>query len=69
MVLFLFIAAIIAINYFKGQLYLCDNIRGSKSITDKWGCLNFGGDWKNSYLNFDNVPEAMATMFVIFNSV
>ncbi len=35
----------------------------------KWDCLNSGGDWKNKFLNFDNVPEAMATLFVMSNSV
>jgi hypothetical protein len=38
-------------------------------IDDKWGCINAGGTWINDYLNFDNIPEAMATIFVISNAV
>ncbi len=49
-------------------MYLCENY-GNSDVTDKWGCINSGGEWKNSYLNFDNVIQGMATMFVIFNSV
>ena len=68
MMLYLFIVSIISINYFKGQLYLCEN-QVLESLQNKWDCINSGGDWKNSNLNFDNVPEAMATVFVLSNSV
>jgi hypothetical protein len=66
MILFLFIFAVICTNYLKGQLYTCENWKGVK---DKWDCLNQGSNWKNSDLNFDNIPEAMTTLFVISNSV
>jgi hypothetical protein len=69
MMLFLFIVSIISINYFKGHMYICEGERSLDSVQDKWGCLNSGGLWRNSYLNFDDVPEAMSTMFVIANTV
>jgi hypothetical protein len=32
-------------------------------ITDKWQCLNFGGAWVNSDYHFNNLPEAVSTLF------
>lgn len=56
-------------------MYNC-NIEGISSmnqifedVNDKWDCINSGAEWKNKYLNFDSVPSAMATLFVISNSV
>jgi hypothetical protein len=79
MVLFLYIFSVISVNYFKGYLYNCsteglDPYQVHLSplhdiVQTKWDCLNAGADWKNRFLNFDNVPQAMATLFVISNSV
>jgi sensor histidine kinase YesM len=79
MLLFLYIFAIISVNYFKGYLYNCTTEGLDKyyqqlnpiieKMNTKWDCLNAGAEWKNRYLNFDNVPEAMSTLFVMSNSV
>ena len=73
LLLFLYIFGIITVNYFKGYLYNCTteslNQFSRIDISDKWTCLNAGADWKNRYLNFDNIPDAMATLYVISNSV
>ena len=29
----------------------------------KWDCLNFGGDWTNSIINFDNIINALVSLF------
>jgi hypothetical protein len=31
----------------------------------KWDCFDFGGSWVNSKYNFDNILEAMVTLYVI----
>jgi hypothetical protein len=79
MILFFYIFSIISVNYFKGLLYNCTTEGLDpyfKYLTplimkmdNKWDCLNSGAEWKNRYLNFDSVPEAMATLFVLSNSV
>jgi hypothetical protein len=79
MILFLYIFSVITVNYFKGYLYNCtteglnpyfSQLRHLFDTLDtKWDCLNAGGDWKNRFLNFDSVPEAIATLFVVSNSV
>ena len=37
----------------------------SLNIAGKWDCINFGGDWINNDYNFDNIAEAMKTLFVM----
>jgi hypothetical protein len=38
-------------------------------ISDKWQCINLGYEWQNSYLNFDDILQAMSTLYVISNSI
>ena len=65
--LFFLIFSIIAISYFKGKLYLCntDNVPEAAYliIKTKWDCLNAGGTWVNSNFSFDNVFDAIQTLF------
>jgi hypothetical protein len=37
------------------------------SLKYKWDCLNSGEEWVNSYYNFDNIYQALGTLFVIAN--
>ena len=67
--IFYFIFGVIGINYFKGTFYDCTEPYPHLRLNQKWDCLNLGGTWQNSYLNFDNIFEAIATLFVISNSV
>lgn len=39
------------------------NEETSTYITTKFDCFNFGGEWKNSDANFDNMAIAISTMF------
>lgn len=62
----------IAVNYFKGELYICDssmsasllNIDGL-SLETKWDCLNIGGYYKKREVNFDGLGNSMAALFPI----
>ena len=38
-------------------------------MDNKWDCLNVGAHWKNQFMNFDNVLNSMASLFVMSNSV
>jgi len=37
-------------------------------ITDKFDCLDYGGEWVNSASNFDNVKSSMVTLFNIMTT-
>ena len=34
-----------------------------------WDCYNQGGNWQNAHMNFDNIIEAISSLFVISNTV
>jgi len=34
-------------------------------IVDKWDCLNYGGEWINSDLNFDTTATSLITLITI----
>lgn len=69
--LFFIIFGIIAINFFKGRFYDCiDEFVVSTPTIDiesKWDCINTGGEWVKSYYNFDNMYEAIASLFIVSN--
>ena len=56
-----------AVGLLKGTFYHCDMSNLPEytfsNIKTKWDCLDFGGDWVNLEDNFDNVFNAMVTMF------
>jgi Ion transport protein len=76
-VLFCFIFGIIGVNYFKGRFYSClsDNIQYSlerrlrSGIDTKWDCMNAGGEWKRSYINFDTIFNGMLAFFITCTTV
>lgn len=68
--LFYVLFAIFGTTYFKGRFFTCltDNISDivdTNKIIDKWDCLNTGGDWMNSIMNFDNVLQSLASLYVL----
>lgn len=76
MILFFLMFGIVAVSFFKGTYFYCDttevqdSIPGfSKefSITNKWDCLNAGSIWMNRFYNFDNIINAMISLFVMCN--
>ena len=69
MILFFVCFGIIAISFFKGKYFYCDQTAMAFTITDtlshKWDCLNTGGQWINGDNNFDNILNAMRTLFLL----
>jgi len=65
--LLLMIFGIQAVGFLKGTFYYCDT-NGMpeyviEQIQTQWDCLDYGGAWVNHVGNFDNVVNAMVTMF------
>lgn len=70
--LYCFLFGIIGINYFRGKLFSChDELESAvfPVLDSKWDCLNEGGRWVNSDLNFDNIGNSISTMLVLANAV
>jgi hypothetical protein len=72
--MFFMICGIIGVNYFKGTFFSCEfgNIvplemihNTQDFVNTKYDCLNQGGEWINADQNFDNVFEAMSTLFQV----
>lgn len=38
-------------------------------LKTRWDCYNVGGIWKNNNLNFDNIFEAVVSLFTLANRV
>ena len=62
-----FLFSILATSFFKGTFNTChmDNVPKykTKQIITMWECYDAGGEWINPQANFDNVINAMATLF------
>lgn len=56
-----FMFAILGVSLFKGKFYSCSN----ETWTTKELCTGNGYEWENADSNFDNVYEAMVTLFII----
>ena len=67
MIIFFIIFGVISVNYFRGRLFYCTNyISSSEAILkSKWDCLNLGGLWVNRTFNFDNMVNALITLFTM----
>jgi hypothetical protein len=71
---FFMICAIIGVNYFKGTFFSCifnDRYPSEMKyetelfVDTKFDCINLGGEWMNADQHFDNVFEAMSTLFQV----
>lgn len=75
MLLFFIIFGVIGVSFFKGKYYYCWQERAMDMngydevfhLETKWDCFNSGGDWRREYYNFDNIYEAMSTLFIMAN--
>lgn len=71
--LFFIIFGIIGVNYFKGQFFSCqygprppsfvEAMLDDRTISTKYDCINYGGAWQNADRNFDNILDAVSTLF------
>jgi hypothetical protein len=74
-----FVLDIMFVRYYAGVFYYCDsqnisnkaevsamfNLLGISSLKDERTCIDFGGDWLNSNLNFDNIFQGWRTTFIL----
>lgn len=67
MLLFFSIFGVISVSFFKGKLYNCvsDHTPGNLEVNSKWDCLDAGGEWVGQVFTFDNLPNALVTLFVM----
>ena len=69
--LFLLIFGIIAVSFYQGLFWKCqdkwnvDDFIDMDLVETKEDCLSLGGEWVNTESNFDNVPNAMLTLFIM----
>lgn len=62
---FFIIFGILGVQLFKGKLYHCEGPNIS-NVKDKIDCLaNPNNEWVNSQYNFDNLGQALMTLFVL----
>ena len=72
--LILLIFAISGVSFFKGRFYSCDGLGESimdplnTQVVTKEDCEVNGGVWENTEKNFDNVVEAMFTLFIMMTT-
>jgi voltage-dependent calcium channel T type alpha-1G len=66
MLIFFLIFGVIGVSQFKGKFYGCsEDIKVGLNIEHKWDCLNSGGIWDTQVYTFDDIPNAMITLFVM----
>lgn len=63
--IFFLLFGIFGVNYFKGSFFYCAINKPDSEINSKSDCFDYGGDWVNKPFNFDNIIEAMITLFVL----
>jgi hypothetical protein len=69
--LFLLLFGIFFLNILKGKFYHCqfpDELSDFIKITSidtKYDCINYGGLWRNKPINFDDIPNALLTLFIM----
>jgi len=64
--IFFLLFGIFGVNFFKGAFYQCVSIDDLMSkVSTMWDCMDYGGNWVNQKSNFDNIFEAMVSLFVI----
>ena len=63
----LFVFGIIAVNYLKGVFFYCNTIdlEIQSCVITREDCFDYGGDWVNQDLNFDNIFISLSTLFQI----
>ena len=69
MVLFFIVYGVICVSFFKGKLFTCLSPGLGLEATTKWDCLNGGGEWENEVFNYDDLPTAVVSLFVMATTV
>lgn len=67
--LFLLLFGIFFLNILKGKFYHChfpENLKINMDLIDtKYDCVNYGGHWKNENIHFDDIPNALLSLFTM----
>lgn len=70
--LLLMLFGIQGVNFFAGKMYYCNMANLPESVHSKivseWDCCDYGGEWMRLDSNFDNVGQAMLTMFTMMTT-
>lgn len=67
--IFLYVFSLFAMKFLKGILFSCLNTNGQDIlIEDKIDCFDYGGDWIEKDLNYDNILQSFFTLFVVTSS-
>lgn len=67
----IYLLGIFFMNLLKGKLYYCilpqelESWVGLDNIITRKDCLDFGGIWRNSDINYDNIFSSMFALFVM----
>ena len=65
--LVLFLFGIQGITFFKGKYYYCSTDKLPEEILqgiqNMWDCYDAGGEWTRFNANFDNIGNAVITIF------
>jgi hypothetical protein len=67
MILFYMIFGVVGVSYFKGKMFYCTEYEKTllSEGGSKWDCLNAGGIWLNRVYNFDNMANAIISLFMM----
>lgn len=69
---FMYIFAIMLTTIFSGTSKSCyleqaqlSSLQKEKLIKTKWDCLNYGGEWQNDDVHFDNLLQSLVLIFIM----
>ena len=67
-IMFILMFSIVGIQLFKELLYHCsiDKTEDDILIDNIYDCMNYGGEWLNRDVNFDNIISSFLTLFELF---
>ncbi|XP_069011378.1 voltage-dependent T-type calcium channel subunit alpha-1I-like [Embiotoca jacksoni] len=64
--MFLFFYAILGVQLFKGKFFYCES-DSTQDISNKTECLAAGHEWVRKTFHFDNLFEALISLFVMYS--
>ena len=71
-ILLLMLFGIQGVNFFAGKMFYCNVAKmpeaTKKKINSQWDCYDYGGEWLRFSANFDDVGQAMLTMFTMMTN-
>ena len=69
-VLFLTLFGIFGTKLLKGTYYRCKglSVHETAKVIERSDCFDMGGDWINNDIHFDNILQAVSTLFQVGTS-